>query len=49
MDLKEKKSALVEALVNENGLSTLQLSKTDLMNLFSPLPSGEGSVGNDEA
>ena len=48
MDLKEKKSRLVDALVNENGLSTLQLSKTDLMNLFSPLPVGEGSFGNDE-
>lgn len=41
MDLKEKKSQIVDALVNENGLSTLQLSKNDLMNLFSPLPSTE--------
>ncbi len=41
MDLKEKKSQIVDALVNENGLSTLQLSKADLMNLFSPLPATE--------
>jgi SNF2 family DNA or RNA helicase len=38
MALKEKKSKLVDALVNENGLSTLKLAKTDLESLFSPLP-----------
>ncbi|MEY4669188.1 MAG: hypothetical protein RL518_1887 [Pseudomonadota bacterium] len=38
MALKEKKSKLVDALVNENGLSTLKLAKADLENLFSPLP-----------
>ncbi len=39
MDLKAKKSKLVDALINENGLSTVSLSKSDLENLFSPLPS----------
>lgn len=38
MDLKAKKSKLVDALINENGLSTATLSKTDLESLFSPLP-----------
>jgi non-specific serine/threonine protein kinase len=38
MALKEKKSKLVDALVNENGLSTLKLAKADLESLFSPLP-----------
>jgi SNF2 family DNA or RNA helicase len=38
MALKERKSKLVDALVNENGLSTLKLAKADLENLFSPLP-----------
>jgi non-specific serine/threonine protein kinase len=38
MDLKAKKSKLVDALINENGLSTVKLSKGDLESLFSPLP-----------
>jgi superfamily II DNA or RNA helicase len=38
MALKEKKSKLVDALINENGLSTLKLAKADLESLFSPLP-----------
>lgn len=38
MDLKARKSKLVDALINENGLSTVNLSKTDLESLFSPLP-----------
>ncbi len=38
MELKRKKAKLVEALINENGLSTLSLSKTDLESLFNPLP-----------
>lgn len=37
MELKAKKSKLVDALINENGLSTATLSKTDLESLFSPL------------
>ena len=36
MNLKKKKSALVEALINENGLSTLSLTKSEIENLFSP-------------
>ncbi|MFM1846673.1 MAG: hypothetical protein RL417_147 [Pseudomonadota bacterium] len=43
MDLKSRKAKIVDALINENGLSTLSLSKRDLEDLFSPLPSGEGS------
>ncbi|MCX6115527.1 MAG: DEAD/DEAH box helicase [Proteobacteria bacterium] len=38
MTLKAKKSKLVDALINENGLSTANLSKMDLESLFSPLP-----------
>jgi SNF2 family DNA or RNA helicase len=38
MTLKEKKSKVVDALINENGLSTLSLSKADLESIFSPLP-----------
>jgi len=38
MALKEKKSKIVDALINENGLSTVKLTKTDLESLFSPLP-----------
>jgi superfamily II DNA or RNA helicase len=38
MALKDKKSKIVDALVNENGLSTLKLAKADLESLFSPLP-----------
>ena len=34
MALKRKKAAIVDALINENGLTTLSLSKTDLENLF---------------
>jgi non-specific serine/threonine protein kinase len=41
MALKSKKAKLVDALINENGLSTLTLSKGDLESLFSPLPEGE--------
>ncbi len=40
MALKAKKSKLVDALINENGLSTVKLSKMDLESLFSPLPDG---------
>lgn len=43
MALKEKKSKIVDALINENGLSTVKLSKGDLESLFSPLSdSGSG-------
>jgi SNF2 family DNA or RNA helicase len=38
MELKARKSKLVDALINENGLSTVNLSKSDLESLFSPLP-----------
>jgi SNF2 family DNA or RNA helicase len=34
MDLKEKKSKIVDALINENGLTTAKLSKADLESLF---------------
>jgi superfamily II DNA or RNA helicase len=40
MALKEKKSRIVDALINENGLSTVKLTKGDLESLFSPLPDG---------
>lgn len=42
MTLKSKKAKLVDALINENGLSTLTLSKGDLESLFSPMPEGGG-------
>ncbi len=38
MALKARKAKIVDALINENGLSTLKLSKEDLENLFSPIP-----------
>lgn len=37
MSLKDRKSKLFDSLVNENGLSSTQLTKADLENLFSPL------------
>jgi hypothetical protein len=40
MALKERKSKIVDALINENGLSTVKLTKSDLEHLFSPLPDG---------
>jgi non-specific serine/threonine protein kinase len=49
MQLKAKKAKLVEALINENGLSTLSLSKDDLENLFSPLPLDGLSAEDREA
>jgi len=41
MALKEKKSKIVDALVNENGLSTVKLTQADLESLFSPMPKQE--------
>lgn len=38
MDLKTKKSKIVDALVNENGLSTVKLTQSDLESLFEPFP-----------
>lgn len=35
MSLKKRKSEIVDALINENGLSTISLSKGDLESLFS--------------
>jgi SNF2 family DNA or RNA helicase len=46
MALKDKKSKIVDALINENGLSTVKLSKSDLESLFSPLSE---SAGGDES
>lgn len=46
MALKAKKSKIVDALINENGLSTVNLSKSDLEDLFSfvgPAPLTQGS------
>jgi superfamily II DNA or RNA helicase len=40
MALKARKSKIVDALINENGLSTVKLTKGDLESLFSPLPDG---------
>lgn len=37
MELKRKKSKLIDALVNDNALSPLKLSKGDLEELFAPL------------
>jgi superfamily II DNA or RNA helicase len=39
MQLKEKKAKIVDALINENGLSTVQLSKADIEALFAPIQS----------
>lgn len=38
MKLKQRKAALVKALITENGLSTLNLTRSDLENLFSQTP-----------
>jgi len=38
MALKQKKSKIVDALINETGLSAARLSRDDLEQLFSPLP-----------
>lgn len=38
MKLKEKKAALIKALINDNGLSTINLTRGDLENLFSQSP-----------
>jgi SNF2 family DNA or RNA helicase len=37
MDLKSKKSKIVDALIHEPGLSTINLSKMDLESLFEPV------------
>jgi SNF2 family DNA or RNA helicase len=37
MQLKERKSEMVDALINENGLSTLTLSREDLESFFTPM------------
>jgi superfamily II DNA or RNA helicase len=39
MALKSKKSKVVDALMSEQGLSTMKLSKTDLESLFDPIES----------
>jgi SNF2 family DNA or RNA helicase len=41
MELKSKKSNIVDSLINDNGLSTLKLTKGDLENLFSPISDAE--------
>lgn len=38
MNLKTKKEKIVDALINDNALSPLRLSKKELENLFSPFP-----------
>lgn len=43
MTLKAKKSALVDALINDNGLTTAALTKADIESLFAPL--GAESLG----
>jgi len=45
MELKRKKTALIEALVNDTGLSTLALTKTDLESLFTPMKVEDSSSG----
>ena len=37
MDLKARKSSIIDALINENGLSSINLTKDELDSLFSPL------------
>lgn len=37
MELKEKKAKIVDALINENGLSSVRLTKGDIESLFAPL------------
>lgn len=37
MELKSKKAKIVDALINENGLSSVNLTKTDLESLFMPI------------
>lgn len=44
MTLKAKKSRIVDALINENGLSTVKLTKSDLESLFSPLSEGSADI-----
>jgi superfamily II DNA or RNA helicase len=41
MELKSKKARIVDALINENGLSTISLTKAELESLFEPLPTGD--------
>ena len=41
MSLKQRKSEIVDALINDTGLSTLSLSKDDLVDLFSPIEKEE--------
>jgi superfamily II DNA or RNA helicase len=38
MDLKQRKAQIVDALINENGLSSLKLTQDDIDSLFAPLP-----------
>jgi hypothetical protein len=39
MDLKARKARIVDALINnEDSISILKLSKSDLEHIFSPLP-----------
>lgn len=47
MTLKERKSRIVDALINENGLSTLSLTKEDLESLFSPIPKEALQAGDE--
>ncbi len=48
MELKMRKSKLIETLVNENSLSPRALSKTDLEMLLSPMPASlTGAAAND--
>jgi SNF2 family DNA or RNA helicase len=37
MDLKKRKAQIVDALINENSMSSLRLTKNDIENLFAPL------------
>lgn len=48
MALKDKKSKLVDALINENGLSTIKLTKVDLESLFSPLPESSDAAQEED-
>lgn len=41
MDLKARKARLVEALVDENGMGSISLTKGELEGLFAPLPDVE--------
>lgn len=49
MDLKRRKARIVDALINENGLSTLKLTRADLENFFAPLPTDDEALESEQS